>query len=78
MTFTLPEELAVQFLRQVPAQDRSRYVAQALSDKLAAREHQLILACEIANQDPDLAALEREFDLLPDDIKEPWNDPQTR
>ena len=72
MTFTLPEELAVQFLRQIPSRDRSRYVAQALSDKLAARERQLIRACEIANQVPDLAALEREFNLLPDDIREPW------
>ena len=58
MTFTLPEELAVQFLRRVPARDRSRYVAQALAEQLAAKERQMVLACEIANQDPGLAALE--------------------
>jgi len=54
MTFTLPEELAARFDRSFPARDRSRYLADALADKLAEREKRLIRACEIANEDPAL------------------------
>jgi hypothetical protein len=32
----------------------------------------LIRACEIANSDEDLRAIEREFDLISGDIAEPW------
>jgi hypothetical protein len=52
MTFTLPEEIAAQLIRRLPAEERSRYVAEALVEKLAERERQLIKACEMANQDP--------------------------
>ena len=31
MTFSLPSGLAVQFLKRVPARERSRYVADALA-----------------------------------------------
>ena len=78
MTFTLPGELALSFTRKVPARERSRYVAEAIADKLAERERRLIQACEIANQDPELRQIEQEFDALPDGIPEPWEDAPAR
>jgi len=72
MTFSLPEELANSFTKRVPARDRSRYVAEAIADKLAEREKRLILACEIANQDPELREIERDFDALTDAMPEQW------
>ena len=78
MTFTLPAELAAQFLRRVPARDRSRYIAAALADKLAEREKRLIRACEIVNRDPGVRHIERELDALQDEIVEPWEDAPSR
>jgi hypothetical protein len=78
MTFTLPDELASSFTRRVPARDRSRYVANAIAEKLAEREKRLIRACEIANEDPELREIEQEFDALEDGIAEPWHDAPAR
>ena len=78
MTFTLPDDLANSFTRRVPARDRSRYVADAIADKLAERERRLIQACEIANQDTDVREIERDFDRLSDAMPEPWEDAQAR
>jgi hypothetical protein len=78
MTFTLPDDLASSFTRRVPARERSRYVADAIADKLAEREKRLILACEIANQDPEVREIEREFDALTDAMPEPWEDAAAR
>ncbi len=78
MTFTIPEELAAKFTRRVPARDRSRYLAEALAAKLNERERRLIRACEIANQDPDVAQIEAEFDAINDPISEPWDDAASR
>ena len=72
MTFTLPEEPAVRFARKAPARQRSRYLAEALAQRLAERERQLVRACEIANRDPEVRAIEIEFDSLPGEIAEPW------
>jgi hypothetical protein len=72
MTFSLPDDVASTFTRRVPARDRSRYVADAIAEKLAQREKRLIQACEIANQDPDLREIERDFDALSDAMPEPW------
>jgi len=55
MTFSLPEDLVLRFLRRVPARDRSRYVSQAVADRLAQQDRQLIHACAVANGDTDLA-----------------------
>jgi metal-responsive CopG/Arc/MetJ family transcriptional regulator len=74
MTFSLPEDLASSFTRRVPARDRSRYVADALADKLAQREQRLIQACEIANHDSQVREIELEFDALTDAMPEPWED----
>ena len=78
MTFTLPDELASSFTRRVPARDRSRYVADAIADKLAEREKRLIQACEIANQDPAVREIEQQFDALTDAMPEPWEDAPAR
>ena len=78
MTFTLPPDLAAKFLRRVPARDRSRYVADALAEKLAEREKRLIRACEIVNRDPGVREVEKELDALQDEIAEPWEDAPSR
>ena len=72
MTFSLPDSLAANFTRRVPARDRSRYVAEAIDEKLAERERRLIAACEIVNNDPAIREIEEEFDKLDDEITEPW------
>lgn len=73
MTFSVPEPLAAQFLRRVPSRDRSRFVSEALAARLEARDLDLIRACEIANQDQDVAEIEKEFDGIGDAMAEPWN-----
>lgn len=78
MTFTLPNDLAEQLVRRVGSRDRSRYVAEAIADKLHEREQRLIRSCEAANADPDVLALERDWAAMPDDIQEPWTDAPTR
>ena len=72
MTFSVPEPLAVQFLRRVASRDRSRFVSEALAARLEERDKDLIHACEIANQDTDAAEIEREFDGIGDEMAEPW------
>ncbi len=74
MTFSLPEDLASSFTKRVPARDRSRYVADALADKLSEREKRLIQACEIANRDSQVREIELEIDALTDAMSEPWED----
>ncbi len=45
-----------------------------LSLNSAEREKRLVRACEIANRDPEVREIEREFDSLTDAIPEPWDD----
>lgn len=77
MTFTIPEDLAATFLRRVPARERSRYVTEAITAKLRDREERMIRAYEVANNAPDVHAIEREWDAMSnhadDRIDEPWN-----
>jgi hypothetical protein len=42
--------------------------------ELKRAEMRLIRACEIANQDPELRQIEKEFDAITDEIPEPWED----
>jgi hypothetical protein len=75
LTFTLPQDLAAEFLRRVPASLRSRYVAAAIADKLREREQQLVRACEAANNSTDVRELEDAFDALADEsdaVQELW------
>ena len=75
MTFTLPEDLAAEFLRRVPPSNRSRYVATAIAARLREREEQLARACEVANNSADVLNIETSFDNLADEadrVQEPW------
>ena len=75
LTFTLPPDLAAEFLRRVPASLRSQYVATAIADKLREREEQLIRACKAANDSADVCEIEDSFDALADEsdaVQEPW------
>lgn len=75
ITFSLPEDLAVRFLRSVPSAKRSEYIANAITRKLREREVMLIEACDAANNDPETREIEREMDALPDTMTEEWNAP---
>lgn len=75
LTFTLPQDLAVEFLRRVPASLRSQYVATAIADKLREREEHLIRACEAANNSTDVQEIENSWDALADEsdvMQERW------
>ncbi len=72
MTFSVPEPLAVEFLRRVISRDRSRFVSEALAARLKERDAALIRACEVANRDLDVAEIEKEFDAIGDEMAEPW------
>ncbi len=78
VTFSLPKKLVTQFARQVPARQRSRYVAEALAWKLKERDRILARACEVANRSRQARAVEREMDALADTIMEPWDEPTSR
>jgi hypothetical protein len=72
MTFTLPMDLADRFTKKVPSRDRSRFLAQALSEKLAQRESQLARACQIANSNSEVQEIEKEFDSISGEVPESW------
>jgi hypothetical protein len=78
MTFRVPEPLAAQFLRRVPSRDRSRFVSEALSARLRERDLDLVRACDAANQDLDVAEIEKAFDGIRDEMAEPWNNTGAR
>jgi hypothetical protein len=72
MTFSVPEPLAVQFLRRVASRDRSRFISEALAARLRERDLGLVRACEAANQELDVAEIEKDFDGIRDVMAEPW------
>ncbi len=78
VTFSLPKTLVTQLSRQVPASQRSRYVAEALAWKLKERDRILARACEVANRSRQARSVEREMDALADPILEPWDEPTSR
>lgn len=81
ITFTLPEEIATQFLRRVPPRERSRYIAEAIAGKLREREDRLIRACDLVNQSADVKQIEQDFEAMTvsgEPIEEPWNDGAAR
>jgi hypothetical protein len=71
MTFTIPDEVAEPLLKRIPSRKRSNYVAEAIADKLKQRDEQLIRACEAANQDSAVSAIEQEMDKVTEQIPEP-------
>lgn len=75
LTFTLPQDLAAEFLRRIPPSLRSQYVATAIAEKLREREERLIQACEAANNSADVREIESSFDALTDEadrVQERW------
>ena len=81
MTFTISDEVARQFLKRVPARDRSRYVTEALARRLHEREEALIRSCEMANSNSEVGTIEQEWDDLRDDayrLEEAWSDAPAR
>ena len=72
MTFSVPEPLALQLLRRARSCDRSRFVGEALAARLEEGDVALIRACEISNQDLDVAEIEKEFDGIGDAVAERW------
>jgi len=72
MTLSVPDPLAVQFLRSVASRDRSRFISEALAARLQERDLELSRACEIANQNLDAVEIEKEFDGIRDEMAEPW------
>ena len=72
MTFSVPEQLAAQLLRSVASRDRSRFVSEALAARLEERDAALTRACDVANQDTDVAEVEKELDGLGSEMSEPW------
>ena len=62
----IAQDLAVEFLRRVPASLRSQYVATAIAEKLREREQQLVRACEVANNSTDIRDIESSFNALAD------------
>ena len=78
MTFTLPADLADQFVRKVAARKRSHYLAQALAQKLHERDQRLIRACEVANRNLEVQAIEKEFDAISEEFSEPWTGAKAR
>jgi metal-responsive CopG/Arc/MetJ family transcriptional regulator len=79
ITITVPEPLADRFLRVVPSQQRSEWIAEAIERKLRAcddaYDEQPTAACDAFNADPQIAALEREMDTLSGDglDEHPWH-----
>jgi hypothetical protein len=78
LTVSLPEDLAQELIRTVPARERSKYVANALKDRLHRTEREIVRACLLAQEDKDAQVIEREFDAIADPIEEPWDVPEKR
>ena len=80
MTFTIPGELAAQFVRRVPSRERSRYVTEAISARLREREERLIQSCAVANRSSDVRKIERDWEAITDNdaIEEPWKNAPSR
>ena len=78
MTFSLPVDLASQLLKRVPARDRSRFLAKALEKSLREEEQALVQSCRLANEDPEVAAIEQEWNQIGDRIEEPWGESPLR
>ncbi len=80
LTITVPEPLAIRFLRVVPSRLRSEWISEAMEEKLRKRDEQLITACDFLNADPRILELERDMDSLSGDglDEHPWNQPASR
>ena len=71
MTFSLPLDLAIRLVKRVPPRERSRFLAQVLEKSLREEDDSLIHSCLLANQDPEVALIEREWGEIRDSLEEP-------
>ena len=71
-TFTLPVEVFKRFAALVPEGTRSSVVSTLLDAEAARREKALAGACDVANADAELLAIEKDFQALEDTVSEPW------
>jgi len=78
MTFSIPVDLTSQLLKRVPARDRSRFLAKALEKSLREEEQALVRSCRLANQDPEVTAIEQQWDQIGAQIEEPWSESRPR
>jgi len=60
------------------ARNRSKFVADALAERLKAEATALARACGVANASEDVRAIEQEFDAISADIQESWTDAPAR
>lgn len=74
MTISLPEDLAVRFVRSVPANRRSRYIAELLEGNLHSDIEQMLSdACDALENDPDDLQVQRDMASLPNTVTEEWS-----
>ena len=78
MTFSLPADLASELVKRVPARERSQFLAKALEKSLREDDESLIRSCLSANEDPEVKAIEQDWDQIRDTIEEPWSDASAR
>ena len=80
MTFEIPEEVADEFDRAVPASEQSSYVARQLqrASQPSLTQEQWDEAAKAANGDAQLNADIDEWQAFSDPIEEPWNAPSPR
>jgi len=71
-TFTLPVEVFKRFAALVPEGKRSAVIATLIESEIFQREQALARACDAANADAELAAIETDFQRLEDTVAEPW------
>ena len=61
------------FITSVGFETYCELLAEAIAERLEAREREIIAACEAANAEPDVLAATLEFDALPDTMADdPW------
>jgi hypothetical protein len=72
-TFTVPEDIFQRFAAVVPSRTRSALVTKLLEEETRRREAMLAAACEAANADSDLSALEADFQAVKDIVSEPFD-----
>ena len=81
MTFEIPEEVADEFNRAVPASEQSAFVARQLKRRASRptlTQEQWDAAAVGANADDQLNADVEEWQAFSDPIEEPWNAPSPR
>jgi hypothetical protein len=83
MTFEIPDEVAEDFIRDVPTAEQSAYVTKLLVMSRPTPELtdvQWDAICEAVNNDPDIAQLEPDMDALSGDGLDeyPWDEPASR